>query len=223
VSDVLWPLLVVLSFAVRWGRRWLTVVLAAVIVVGPITCIPLFAPSPDAGPASVYYAPPISMSSLASGCLAALVLDRLRTTGRWRARTGTSVTWCGVGLLAVLAVLLPPGWKSDPVALLGMIPAAGVASALLVTGLGTSDTVLSRALSARPLAWFGARASYSMYIWHMTVAAVVLPLVDGVPGRALALLVAIAVGVLGGVAVEQPADRLRRRLLRPRPPRVETS
>jgi peptidoglycan/LPS O-acetylase OafA/YrhL len=217
---VFWPVLAALLLPLRRSRRLLPWILAAVIVVGPLCCAPFFAPSPDAGPASIYYAPPISMSSLASGCLAALVLDRLRRAGRWSRRSGRFATWCGLAVLAGLAVSFPADWNSDPIAILVVIPVSGCAAAVAIAGLGTSDTLPARLLAFRPLAWFGARASYSLYLWHLVVLALIEPRVDGVIGRAIALAVALVVGVLGGVLVEIPTDRFRRWALRPRTPAV---
>lgn len=211
---LVWPPLVALLLVLRHGRRWLLGVLAVIVVAGPVVCVPLYAPSPDAGPAAVYYAPPLSMSSLAAGCCAALLLDRFRTRGRWSDRIGRAATWSGAAALAALMITLPADWRSNAVAILIVIPAAGLASAVLVTGLGTTETALARALSVRPLSWFGARASYSLYIWHLPVAALVLPHVDGVAGRALALGLALLTGLVGGLLIEQPADRLRRWVVR---------
>lgn len=213
---VFWPVLAALALPVVRRRRALFWVLGAVIVVGPLSCVPFFAPSPDGGPALVYYAPPLSMSSLASGCFAALLLDHLRRSERWTARAGRTATWTGFVLLAALVVLMPAQWKSDPLVVLGMVPASGLVAAVFIAGLGTADTVVARVLAWRPLAWYGARASYSLYLSHFVVLALVESWVDGIPGRALALGLALVVGALGGLFVEIPTDRLRRRLMRPK-------
>lgn len=213
---VFWPVVAALLLPFRLGRRSLPWVLGAFIVLGPLACAPLFVPSSDAGPAAVYYAPPISMSSLAAGCLAALLLDRLRRDGRWNGTAGRIATWGGLGTLLSLVLLFPVDWKSDPVAILVLIPLAGSVAAVFIAGLGTSDSIVARALAWRPLASFGARASYSLYLWHLVVLALIEPRIDGVLGRAIALGVALVVGVLGGVLVEQPTDRFRRWLLRPK-------
>jgi peptidoglycan/LPS O-acetylase OafA/YrhL len=213
---VFWPVLAALMLPVLRRRHALLWLLGGIVLLGPLSCIPFFTPSPDAGPSPVYYAPPVSMSSLASGCLAALVLDHLRQRERWSARAGRIATWSGLGSLGALALLMPTQWKSDPLIILGAVPAAGFIAAVFIAGLGTADTAVARVLAWRPLAWFGARASYSLYLWHLVVLALIEPRIDGVLGRAIALGVALVVGVLGGVLVEMPTDRLRRRLLRPR-------
>lgn len=211
-----WPVLAALMLPVLRRRHALLWILGAIVVLGPASCAPFFTPSPDAGPAAVYYAPPVSMSSLASGCLAALVLDHLRQRERWSARSGRVATWTGLGLLTVLVLVMPPHWKSIPLIILGAVPAAGFVAAVFIAGLGTADTAVARVLAWRPLAWFGARASYSLYLWHLVALALIEPRVDGVLGRALALGVALVIGLLGGVLVELPSDRFRRWLLRPR-------
>jgi peptidoglycan/LPS O-acetylase OafA/YrhL len=211
---VLWPALFTALVGVARGRRALTGILLVFMVVGPAVCAPFFAPSPDAGPAAVYYAPPISMSSLASGCLGALVLDEFRRTGRWTARRAHLTTWTSFLVLVGIAACFTPAWKSDPFLVIVALPAAGAAAACFIAGLGTSDTVPSRILGVRPLAWYGARASYSLYIWHLVVLAVAEPFIDGVAGRAVILVVAVMVGGALGIAVEQPADRFRRWVLR---------
>ncbi|MDN3477813.1 acyltransferase [Curtobacterium sp. APC 4022] len=213
---VFWPVLAALLLPVGRGRRLLLGILVAIVVLGPLCCAPFFTPSPDGGPASIYYAPPLSMSSLASGCLAALVLDRLRRSGRWSGTAGRLTTWCSLATLTALAALFPADWKSDPLALLLTIPLAGAVAAACIVGLGTSDSLPARLLAVRPLAWFGARASYSLYLSHLVVLALVEPRIDGVVGRAIAFAVAILVGCIGGVLVETPTDRFRRWVMRPR-------
>ena len=213
---VLWPALFAVLIGWRRGKRALVVILALFIVVGPALCVPFFVPSTDDGPAPVYYAPPISMASLASGCLGALVLDRLRTSGRWSTRTARASTWIGLVALIGIAAAFPATWKSDPLLIIGALPLSGAAAACCIAGLGTAETLPARVLRLRPLAWYGARASYSLYLWHLVVLALLTPWLDGVLGRLVILAVAVVVGAGLGIAVEQPADRLRRWLLRPR-------
>ncbi|PZO57869.1 MAG: hypothetical protein DI639_11935 [Leifsonia xyli] len=213
---VLWPVLFAVLIGWRRGRRALVVALLLFIVVGPALCAPFFVPGVDAAPAAVYYSPPISMSSLASGCLGALVLDRLRATGRWSSRAARVSTWGGLIALLAIAAAFHPGWKSDPLLIIGALPLSGAAAACFIAGLGTVETLPARVLSVRPLAWYGARASYSLYLWHLVVLAILTPYLGGVSGRLGILVVAVGIGALFGIAVEQPADRFRKWALRPR-------
>ncbi|MFZ6991409.1 acyltransferase family protein [Curtobacterium sp. RRHDQ66] len=209
---LLWPLAFIALFRLARGPRILAVVLAAAVVLGPIVSVPLFAPSADDGPPTVYYAPSLSMSALCAGCLGALVINSARRRGQWNPAAQRCTMWAGAASLGVIVALFPAGWKSDPASILVLMPTAAIASTALIAGLEHPGTALAPALRWRPLVWYGANATYSLYLWHVVVLATMLHLGSGAAIRGAALVISIGVGALLGVVVEQPMARLRRRL-----------
>jgi peptidoglycan/LPS O-acetylase OafA/YrhL len=73
---------------------------------------------------------------------------------------------------------------------------------------------LNRILNAAPVAWVG-RLSYSLYVWHLAVAAAVVHLLAGAPHllvAAVALAATLAAAALSYYGLERPLIGLRRRL-----------
>jgi peptidoglycan/LPS O-acetylase OafA/YrhL len=82
----------------------------------------------------------------------------------------------------------------------------------LIGGLLARRTVAARALALRPVAWFGRNGSYSLYLWHVPIIALVLPLVPGPAGVVAAIVASVLVAIASHYAIERPFARLRRRL-----------
>ena len=208
---VVWPVFAALTLPFVTGQRVVPWILGVMIVIGPLCCLLFFAPSTDAGPPAVIRAP--DQHVLAGvGMPGGTGARRPRTTGTLdRAR--------GAGR----DVVRTPRPAAPRSALPGWVEVRTRRRDRRATGcrrprcdhrrqLRTSNTLPARLLAWPPLAWFGARASYSLYLWHLVVLALVEPVIDGVVGRAVALAAALVVGILRGLLVELPADHFRRRL-----------
>jgi peptidoglycan/LPS O-acetylase OafA/YrhL len=211
---LVWPPVLVLLFAVRAHRRALTVGLG-VVVVGASTASWASYRTPGGGATpDVYFSPVLGLVPLATGCLLALLLDdeRVRT---WAAGIAGHVsTWVGLGLLVAVQVAIGDDWGQHAWTFGLLLPATGVVSALLIGGLVSVRTPVSVALSWRPVAWFGRRVSYSAYLWHPLVIALLGTVVSGMAGDAAwiwLLGTAVLVAVGAAYAVEVPIERLRRR------------
>lgn len=139
------------------------------------------------------------------------------------------VRWGRAALLAGVAVFAAAAWGdvSGSLRLSYLIPAYGLASALVVGGLAALDLDTPRAVG--PLLRVLGEASYSIYLVHLAVivvcARLILRLRPLSPQEMSAVLVLTAVvSVLAGVVlhrvVERPLLRYsRRRMLRERPAR----
>lgn len=170
--DVLWslsieemfylffPLACVLLLRWRHGMSVFVLLLLSFVAMGPFarvawTTNPIWQNNSYLG----------GMSSIALGCLTALVADRLQSSNRIRhdARVLSIVQIAGV-LLMLLIIIWPP-WSG--MRLLGRI---GVDNSVL--GLGTCLFILANVLRgrggrawSRPMRWLG-RRSYEVYLTH---------------------------------------------------------
>ena len=114
-----------------------------------------------------YFSPLTRAWELALGALIAVVGPAASRVPTWAHQLAALLGLAGIaGSALILTPSMPyPGWTVT-------IPV--VSSALLIwAGCGNPQTVIGRALSVRPLQWFGGR-SYSLYLWHwpiLTIAA----------------------------------------------------
>lgn len=123
--------------------------------------------------------------------------------GLHRARSGALMQVSGVLLIAGSVLLISdasrfPGY-------LALLPAAG--AACLLVGGNNSDTFVERALAQRPFVWLG-RLSYSLYLWHWPVFALVdYRFFMAPPAVRLTLKVVLSIGAATAcfLAIEQPA------------------
>ena len=70
---------------------------------------------------------------------------------------------------------------------------------------------MSRAVSLRPLAWFGRNMSYSLYLWHVVVLDLVLMAFSGPLARIIAIAGALLAAGLSHFLIERPFGRLKER------------
>src|SRR5271168_4832733 len=159
---LLWPgIFLGLVLLVR-GRRHRTAL--AVALVGLIVVSLAWSVIQTSSNATWAYFSPLTRAwELALGALIAVVgpaaVSRVPT---WVCQVAALLGLAGIVVSALtLTSSMPyPGWAVA-------IPV--VSSALLIwAGCGNPQTVIGRALSVRPMQWFGAR-SYSLYLWHWPI------------------------------------------------------
>nr|WP_301539746.1 acyltransferase family protein [Nocardioides sp. zg-DK7169] len=216
---VVWPLLVVaigLLVARAGLRRHLRtaylLVFALVVVVSFAWCLHQTGVSQP----YAFFGTPARAWQLGMGALLAAAVPLLRLGRRTRVGLGLA----GLAGYAVALVALEEsgaGGFAYP-GFLALLPS--LAALALIAG-GTdgpsgSPTLLSRALSIRPLQWLG-DLSYSWYLWHWPVL-VILPYAVGDgswPWRVLAVALSLLAAWGSYVLVEQPLRRARLLVVRP--------
>lgn len=208
---LLWPAVLVLLFALRTRRRW-TMTGLGVVVVGAATTAWLSYRTPHGGATpDVYFSPVLGVVPLATGCLLALLLDEERVR-RWASGVPGHVgTWLGIALLAGVQFWIDDDWTQHAWSFGVVLPATGLVSALLIGGLVSVRSPLSAALAWTPVSWFGRRVSYSAYLWHPLVIALLGTFAVGAWGTASLVGVALLVAVAAAYAVEVPVEKARRR------------
>ncbi|MFJ3383525.1 MULTISPECIES: acyltransferase family protein [unclassified Curtobacterium] len=211
---LVWPPVLVLLFAVRARRRLLVAGLGVLIVGAPVASWASYRTPHGGSTPDVYFSPVLGVVPLATGCLLALLLDDERVR-RWAAGVAGHVgTWVGIGLLAAVQFWIDDDWTQHAWTFGFLLPATGIVSAVLIGGLVSVRSPVSIALSWTPMAWFGRRVSYSAYLWHPLVIALLGTVAGGLFGDwawAWLLGAAVLVAVGAAYAVEVPVERLRRR------------
>ncbi|WP_150255648.1 acyltransferase family protein [Nocardiopsis deserti] len=199
---LLWPL--VLLAVARFGRgadRGVAVV-AALASVASLALMTVLAGAVD--PTRAYMGTDTRVSSLLLGAVVAT-----RPARAWLARvTGRPAR----AVLVLLAVGVGTAWAlvegaDAPWLFTGGLFAHSLAAALLI-GLCAREprSLVSRALSWRPLRWLGL-VSYSLYLWHWPVIVLLSPEVTGLDGwswTALVSAVSIGLAALSKYLVEDP-------------------
>ena len=219
---LVWPPVLVLLLAVAVKRKALVAGLSAVVVASAVATWFLYdRPSGGATP-DIYFSPVLNVAPLLMGCALAIVLrsDRVRQAlaGRW----GALATWLGAAGVVGSLVVIGSGWQQSVVTFAVLLPAVGLASALLIGGLVTASSPVAWVLSLAPVAWFGRAVSYPLYLWHVVFIALIEPYVQGALGIVLVLAAAVGTSVLSHHFVEKPALKLKGRF-EPREPRRASS
>jgi peptidoglycan/LPS O-acetylase OafA/YrhL len=213
---LVWPPILVLLLRGRARRFVVVAVLGALVVASSVATWMLYAPRSGTSTPDIYFSPISSVAPLLTGCLLAIAFRSEAVRNVFRSRLGTIATWAGVVALVSIEVSVVKGWQEN-VATFGLtLPLTGIASALLIAGVVSRSSVVARFLSFSPIAWFGRNASYSLYIWHVLVFALVLPLVPGLVGKFAAIAASCVVAVASHFAIEKPFAKLKSRL-EPRP------
>ncbi|GGL88084.1 acyltransferase [Curtobacterium citreum] len=209
---LVWPPVLVLLFVVRARRRWLMAGLGAVIV-GCSIAAGLVYQTPNGGSTpDVYFSPVLGVVPLATGCLLALLLDDVRVRTWAAGVAGHVASWAGLALLVGILLWIGDDWTQHAWTFGVVLPLTGVVSSVLIAGLVSVRSPLSAALAWTPVSWFGRRVSYSAYLWHPLVIALLDPFAIGPWGTVWLIAVALLVAVGAAYAVEVPVEKARKRV-----------
>ncbi|KTR07263.1 acyltransferase family protein [Curtobacterium citreum] len=209
---LVWPPVLVLLFVVCARRRWLMAGLGAVIV-GCSIAAGLVYQTPNGGSTpDVYFSPVLGVVPLATGCLLALLLDDVRVRTWAAGVAGHVASWAGLALLVGILLWIGDDWTQHAWTFGVVLPLTGVVSSVLIAGLVSVRSPLSAALAWTPVSWFGRRVSYSAYLWHPLVIALLDPFAIGPWGTVWLIAVALLVAVGAAYAVEVPVEKARKRV-----------
>jgi peptidoglycan/LPS O-acetylase OafA/YrhL len=206
-----WPPLLLLLLAIGFRRKIVAWMLGCLIVVSAVLAAVFFSPSTGAGTPDIYFSPVSSVAPLLMGCVVALALTHEKAAKLFAGRAGTVSSW--VGFAGIFAIMFSIGsdWKQEAHFFGLVLPAVGLATALMIAGISSRVTLLSRVLSLGPLAWFGRNVSYSLYLWHMLVVTLLEPFVSGLAGNLLLVAASTAVAIGSHFAIERPFLTIKKR------------
>ncbi len=206
-----WPPLLLLLLAIGFRRKIVAWMLGGLIVASAVLAAVLFTPSTGAGTPDIYFSPVSSIAPLLMGCVVALALTHERAKKLFAGRIGAVSSW--VGFAGIFAIMFSIGsdWKQEAHFFGIVLPAVGLATALMIAGISSRVTLLSRFLSLAPLAWFGRNVSYSLYLWHMLVVTLLEPFVSGLAGNLLLVAASTAVAIGSHFAIERPFLKIKKR------------
>jgi peptidoglycan/LPS O-acetylase OafA/YrhL len=209
---LVWPPVLMLLLSLGRRRRTLVVGLSAVIVLASAASWSSYrTPSGGATP-DVYFSPVLGVVPLATGCLLALLLDDERVRAVASGVAGHVGTWVGAAAVLGVQFWIADDWTEHAWTFGLLMPVTGLFAAVLIGGLVSVRTPVSVALSWTPVAWFGRRVSYSAYLWHPLVIALLGTFAIGWLGDVWLFVAAVVVSVGAAYAVEVPVEKLRRRV-----------
>jgi peptidoglycan/LPS O-acetylase OafA/YrhL len=224
---LVWPLLLLamLRFCTIRTTAWATAGLAAAFMLERGALVLAGAPLNR-----LYNGPDTRADELLIGCALALLFTAVRTGSRVHAALLSAARWAGpaagAALLAALFLLHEPDtpgpwftafWSFGPTVL--SLLAAALIGSLVLQPAG----FLGRILSHPWLAWPGRELSYAMYLWHIPVYLLLLPVVPSLSVRvALAAVLTVALAFASSRLVEAPIrrwanQRLEAAVVRPAP------
>jgi peptidoglycan/LPS O-acetylase OafA/YrhL len=214
---LVWP--PVLAFFLYRGFRRRSVAWfgAAAVLASCVLAYVLYETPKGIATPDIYFSPVANVAPLLLGCVLALALTHERARTFFAGRVGAWSTWIGIGVIVAIAAMLGNGsligddWKNEPLFFGVLLPAVGLGTTLLIAGVVSRKTALGSFLGLRPLAWFGRNVSYSLYLWHMIVMALLDPFVSGLGGKLLLLGASVAVATASHFVIEKPFLRVKKR------------
>lgn len=202
---VVWP------WVVRWvSSRVLFRACVGIILIGPLLRLVLLAKF-HLDPNTIYVLTPTRVDTLAFGAALAILVRNEQHRVLVRRWSLPSIFAGAIVTLAVIAVARVADYSSGAMEVIGFSSIA-----LLAAGfVGYAATHSVKWLAARPVADFGHRYSYSLYLWHMVAVQFVIDRVaaGGIRAQIIAAGLGLLPAALSWNLVEAPALRLRRRFL----------
>lgn len=213
---LVWPPILALVILVGIRSRWMLAGLTTLAIGSSVAAIMLYRAPSGSGTPDIYFSPVLNVGPLVIGCALAVAMttERLRRllAGPW----GVVSTVLGLAGILFAQFTLNDDWKQEALVVGLELPLVAVASALLVAGVTGRPSPIAAAFSIRPVAWFGRNLSYSLYLWHMLVLAVVTCVLPGAAGTTAAIGLSLVTAALSWLLIERPVGRLRKRLERRR-------
>lgn len=177
------PVLMLLMRAVprgggpRWhDRRGVVIALAALTLASAALMAALYVPGAD--PSRAYYGTDTRAQSLLLGCVLAFVWPfgekSQETATAARPRRRMAIELAGFGSVAALVAMMATTEGYSSFSYYGGILLCSAVAAVAVAALVPAGTVVSRAMSWRPLAWVGSR-SFAIYVWHYPIVELMQP------------------------------------------------
>ncbi|RKR76645.1 acyltransferase family protein [Frondihabitans australicus] len=209
---LVWPPVLALALFVGLRRRTIAWTLAGLVVVSCALGWLLYTTPNSGATADIYFSPVANVAPLLSGCILALALQSAGARRLFASRFGQVATWVGAAYIVAVMFSITSGDWNQHAPFFGMIlPSIGVAAAFMVGGLVSRPTLVSRVLALKPMAWFGANVSYSLYLWHVLVMSLLLPYFPGLGGTFAVIAIAVGVAILSHFVVEKPFLVVKRR------------
>ncbi|WP_349034920.1 acyltransferase [Pseudarthrobacter sp. SORGH_AS 212] len=217
---LVWPvlLLVRLRYCKLRTAAWATAGLAAAFMLERFALVTSGAPLNR-----LYNGPDTRADELLIGCALALLFTAVRNGSRVHAALVSAARWgapaAGTVLVAALFLLKEPDtpgtwftvfWTAGPTTL--SLLAAVLIGSLVLQPAG----FLGRVLSHPWLAWPGRELSYGMYLWHIPVYLLLLPLVPSLSVRVgFAAVLTVVLAFASSRLVEAPIRRWANQRLEP--------
>ncbi|MCU1529473.1 MAG: hypothetical protein JWP75_3236 [Frondihabitans sp.] len=208
---LVWPPILVLLLSSGLRRRTIEWVLGGFVVASCVLASVLYVQPHGVATPDIYFSPVSNVAPLLLGCVLALVLTHEKARRVFASRVGQLASWAGfVGIFAIMFTI-SDDWKQQAHFFGLTLPAVGLATALMVGGLVSRPSLVNTFLSWKPMSWFGRNVSYSLYLWHMLIMALLDPLVSGLAGKFIMLGASIVVAIASHYVIEKPFLRVKTR------------
>jgi peptidoglycan/LPS O-acetylase OafA/YrhL len=208
---LVWPPILLLLLSKRARLGVVLCVLGALVVASSSAGWLLYDDRGGSATPDIYFNPVFNVAPLLMGCMLALGLSEERLRRALAGRLGALLATAGLAGIIAIQFLITADWKQLPAVFALVLPAVGVATACFIAGTASRRSLVSRALSIRPLAWFGRNMSYSLYLWHVVVLDAVLMMLSGPLARIVAIVLALVAAGLSHFLIERPFGRLKER------------
>ena len=173
---LLWPPVLYLLLRRRTHRRSLGLGLLVAIAASAVAMALLYTPGQD--PSRSYYGTDTRAFSLLIGALLAIEVPFGRTSARplsaYSLGAQTAIQVAAVAAPAALVVMMGVTDGYSNFSYYGGTVLCSVVTAVALAALLVPDTLASRVLSWKPLAWIGSR-SYAIYLWHYPIVELLNP------------------------------------------------